>query len=78
MTLDEIIEKGAKIGGSDIHLVCGLPPKVRIDGRLEDLYKEVLTSKECENCLLYTSKSMVIEEYHEAGKTYFYPGNLGQ
>ena len=49
MTLDEIIEKGAKIGGSDIHLVCGLPPKVRIDGRLEDLYKEVLTSKECEN-----------------------------
>lgn len=33
-TFDEIFQKGADMGASDVHLVVGQPPLVRIDGKL--------------------------------------------
>lgn len=47
MTVDEMVVKTRQIGGSDIHLICGLPPKCRHDGQLENMIEEPLTQDDC-------------------------------
>lgn len=47
-TVDELVENAASLGASDIHLVYGLPPKCRVDGRLENLAGEPMTDDDCE------------------------------
>lgn len=50
MTLEQLIERAADLGASDIHLAYGLPPKVRIDGSLVNLEgAEPLTVSDCED-----------------------------
>lgn len=49
MTVEEMIKKAHEMGGSDIHLVKGLPPKFRKDGRMGNLDETVLTGLDCEN-----------------------------
>ena len=46
--LEELISKAQSAGASDIHLVCGLPVKCRIDGEMESLTPDVLTREDCE------------------------------
>lgn len=48
ISIEEIIAKAALMGGSDVHLVCGLPPKCRLDGHLENIVPEKLTAADCE------------------------------
>ena len=48
MTVDELVAKAKQDGASDIHIICGLPPKYRKDGGLQNMCDEVLTEKECE------------------------------
>lgn len=48
LTLDQIIEKARAMRASDVHLVCGLPVKCRIDGNVTELSSEVLTAADCE------------------------------
>ena len=43
MTVDELVAKAKQDGGSDIHLICGLPPKYRVSGGLENMSDEPLT-----------------------------------
>ena len=47
MTIDELVAKAKQDGGSDIHLICGLPPKYRVSGSLEDMTDEPLTEEDC-------------------------------
>lgn len=47
MTVDELVRKARTDGASDIHLICGLPPKYRKDGNLENMSEEVLTQDDC-------------------------------
>ena len=47
MTVDEMVAKAKKDGGSDIHIICGLPPKYRVDGQIQDMCEEVLTADDC-------------------------------
>ena len=47
MTIDELVAKAKQDGGSDIHLICGLPPKYRVSGQLENMCDEPLTEDEC-------------------------------
>ena len=35
--IHDLVELAHGLGASDIHLVCGLPVKFRLDGRLEDI-----------------------------------------
>ena len=44
MTIEELVAKAKNDGGSDIHLICGLPPKYRVDGELRNMSDEPLTS----------------------------------
>ncbi len=47
MTIDEMVARAARDGASDIHLVAGLPPKYRHDGRIENMCEEILSPDDC-------------------------------
>ena len=47
MTVDELVAKAKGDNASDIHLICGLPPKYRRDGEIQDMCDEVLTLDDC-------------------------------
>ena len=47
MNIDQMVMAAAAMRASDIHLICGLPPKVRVDGVLTDLTSDVLTDEDC-------------------------------
>jgi twitching motility protein PilT len=49
------IEKARADGASDIHLVCGLTPKYRVDGKICSLDTEILTKEACETYVRYLS-----------------------
>lgn len=46
--IEELIANAQQARASDIHLVCGLPPKCRIDGTIQSLEGEPLSHEECE------------------------------
>jgi twitching motility protein PilT len=47
MTIDELVAKAKADGASDIHLICSLVPKYRLDGEVQDMSDEVLTEDDC-------------------------------
>ncbi len=47
-TVDELIQLASSMNASDVHLAAGVPPKVRIDGELQNLEEPALTSEDCE------------------------------
>ena len=47
MTVDELVAKAKQDRASDIHLICGLPPKYRKDGGLQNMCDEALTEADC-------------------------------
>ena len=47
MTVDEMVAQAKRDGASDIHIICGLPPKYRKDGALENMCEDVLTEEDC-------------------------------
>ncbi len=47
LTIDEMVAKAKADGASDIHLICGLPPKYRVSGSLENLIDDVMTPDDC-------------------------------
>lgn len=46
--IEELIALAGEKRASDVHLIAGLPPKCRIDGRIETLTEGVLTREDCE------------------------------
>lgn len=48
MRLEELIIKAKEDGASDIHLVCGLAPKYRLDGELINMGSTLLLHMDCE------------------------------
>jgi twitching motility protein PilT len=48
MKIEELIAQAAEAGASDIHLICGLPPKFRVAGQLRSMREEVLTDEDCD------------------------------
>ena len=47
LTVEELVAQAKRTGASDIHLICGLPPKCRLDGQLENMAEEALTEADC-------------------------------
>lgn len=47
MQIEDYVRKAKENGGSDIHLICGIPPKYRVSGQLEDMFPEALTEESC-------------------------------
>ncbi|MDD6685155.1 MAG: type IV pilus twitching motility protein PilT [Lachnospiraceae bacterium] len=46
--IEEIVQAASDRGSSDIHLICGLPPRCRTDGQIKGLFEECLDDKDCE------------------------------
>ena len=46
--IEQLIACAQQAGASDIHIVCGLPIKCRVDGAMQTLGTEVLTHDDCE------------------------------
>lgn len=47
--IEDLILMASNKGASDLHLVCGLPPKCRLDGQLENMAEERILGEECES-----------------------------
>ena len=47
VSIEELVAKAKADGASDIHLVCGLPPKYRRSGDIADMGGEPLTAEDC-------------------------------
>lgn len=47
MTIDQLVAKARTDHASDIHLICGLPPKYRKDGQLENMDDTPLSPDDC-------------------------------
>jgi len=58
-TLNELIKTAKEKNASDVHLVCGLPPRYRVDGVLTDMCSETLTPDECE----YYARALAGDDY---------------
>lgn len=48
MKIEELILQAKEANASDIHLICGLPPKFRVAGRLESMCTEPLSDVDCD------------------------------
>ena len=48
LSLPEIIAQARRLRASDIHIVCGIPIRVRVDGKLNNLDTNVMTAEDCE------------------------------
>ncbi len=46
--IQQIIEQAYQMRASDIHIVCGIPIRVRIDGRLSNFDNNIMTEDDCE------------------------------
>lgn len=46
--VEKLVQTAAQAGMSDIHLVYGIPPKGRLDGKLVNIIPEALTDNDCE------------------------------
>ncbi len=46
--LEQLIAQAQEMGASDIHIICGMPVKCRIDGVIRSLNEEILTHEDCE------------------------------
>ena len=67
LTIDEMVAKAKADGASDIHLICGLPPKYRVSGSLENLTDDVMTPDDCEAAARFLCGARY-EEFDEIGE----------
>ena len=49
LSMPEIIARAQKLRASDIHIVCGIPIRLRIDGKLQNLDDNVMAPEDCES-----------------------------
>ena len=47
--LNDLVALGVAQRASDIHIVCGIPIRIRVDGKLHDLDSNVMTAEDCES-----------------------------
>ncbi len=47
ITIEQLVETAGRDGASDVHLICGLPPKYRRDGEIRSMSGEPLTAEDC-------------------------------
>ena len=57
ISVDELVARAKRDGASDVHLICGLPPKYRLDGELQDMDPTPLTAQDCEDVARFLAGS---------------------
>lgn len=71
ITIEELLEIGKSKGASDIHLTVGLPPRVRINGDLEDIDYPKLMPEDIEQLVLSIMNDRQKAIYQEKGEVDF-------
>ncbi len=66
MTVEELVAKAKADGASDIHLICGLPPKYRKDGQVVDMDSTPMTPDDCFAVARYLAGSDAAYETFDA------------
>ena len=66
LTIEEMVAKAKEDGASDIHLICGIRPKYRVSGNLEDMTDEILTPDDCISAARLLCGSRY-DEFNEVG-----------
>lgn len=69
--IEDLTEQARRSGASDIHLVCGLPPKYRLDGQLENMAEERLSEKDCDILCQDLAKDAMCEKLEYTGELDF-------
>ena len=69
--IDRLLEACIKMGGSDLHLVTGRPPVLRIGGRLRSLDTKVLESDDTVSLMKSVTPEKNQQEVQEVGGTDF-------
>lgn len=46
-SIEELVRRAKEDGASDIHIICGLPPKYRRSGDLENMEDTIVTKEDC-------------------------------
>jgi Tfp pilus assembly ATPase PilU len=54
-------------GSSDLYLVAGLPPSIRVDGIIQHLPERPLEGQEIEDAVLPALPPHAVDSYHAAG-----------
>jgi twitching motility protein PilT len=57
LTIEQLVSRAKDEGASDIHIICGLPPKYRKSGDLEDMTDEIVTKEDCLDIARQLSKT---------------------
>lgn len=57
--LEQIITKAAEAKASDIHIVCGIPVRFRVDGKITNMDEHIITASECHACALELGEHVV-------------------
>ncbi|MBQ4381251.1 MAG: PilT/PilU family type 4a pilus ATPase [Oscillospiraceae bacterium] len=47
MNIEQLVLQAKRDGASDIHIICGLPPKYRKDGNIENMSNDPCTYEDC-------------------------------
>ena len=76
-TIEQLAAQAKQDGASDIHLICGLPPKYRVSGHLENMNDLPLSAEDCvEYARTLAGKEFpVFEEVGELDTAASYAGN---
>jgi twitching motility protein PilT len=57
-SIEQLVIRAKEDGASDIHIICGLPPKYRKSGDLEDMEDYIVTREDCLNIARELSKTV--------------------
>jgi len=71
INMDRLLQACVSLGGSDIHLVVGRPPVLRIDGRLRSLETKVLEPADTTSLMKSITPERNQQELQEEGGTDF-------
>ena len=52
VTMTHLLQVAREVGASDVHITVGLPPKMRVNGTIEDIIPHVLTAADTQALVL--------------------------
>ena len=67
VSIEELVAQARADGASDIHLICGLPPKYRLNGEIADMGGEVLSREDCFSVARYLA-GVEFERFEHVGE----------
>ena len=67
VSIEDLVARAKADGASDIHLICGLPPKYRRSGDIADMGGEPLTAEDCFAVARYLS-GVEFERFEHTGE----------